>query len=104
MDSDPEDSMVDAIHVLTQILEKCYEHDIKLHILFVDFKRAFDNIIGHKLRKDIETPRKLIRLINMTMESSQAKIITRNGNTNNITIFLLSDKGTLCPQYCLISL
>jgi hypothetical protein len=29
---------------MSQIIEKSYEYDIELHILFIDFKQAFDNI------------------------------------------------------------
>jgi ABC-type amino acid transport system permease subunit len=29
---------------MRQILEKCYEYNIKMHILFVDFKQAFDPV------------------------------------------------------------
>jgi hypothetical protein len=34
----------DQIFVVRQILEKIYAHDIDLHLLFIDFKKAFDII------------------------------------------------------------
>jgi hypothetical protein len=35
---------VDQIFIVRQILEKFYAHDIDLHLLFIEFKKAFDSI------------------------------------------------------------
>lgn len=67
----------DQIFVLRQIMEKCNEHDIDLHMLFIDFKQAFDNIKRSKVKEaleDFEVPKKLINLIMMTMERSKAQV------------------------------
>ena len=37
------------IFVVRQILEKFYVHDIDLHLLFIDFEKAFDSINQKKL-------------------------------------------------------
>jgi sorting nexin-29 len=61
-----------------EILEKFYGHDIDLHLLFIDFRKAFDSI---KQKKPLETlvsfgiPRKIERLVKMTLEGAQAKVI-----------------------------
>jgi hypothetical protein len=38
----------DQIFVVRQILEKFYVHDIDLHLLSIDFKKAFDSIYQKK--------------------------------------------------------
>jgi hypothetical protein len=40
----PQRRTVDKIFIVRQILEKFYAHDIDLHLLFIDFKKAFDSI------------------------------------------------------------
>lgn len=82
-------STIDAIHIMTQTIEKCYEHDIELYIIFIDFKIAFDSINRQTLIEDmikIGTPSKLVKLTKMTMDNSCAKIMTSEGTTDNIII------------------
>jgi len=40
---------MDQLFVVRQILEKFYAHDIDLHLLSIDFKKAFDSINQKKL-------------------------------------------------------
>lgn len=85
----PGRSTIDAIHIITQTIEKCYEHNIELHMIFIDFKQAFDSIVRFKLIKEMENlkiPSKLIKLTKMTMEGSLAKVVTSEGTTEDISI------------------
>ena len=55
--------------------EKHNEHGLDLHMLFIDFKQAFDSIIKKRLFEAMDKMRilqKLIRLIRMTV-SNQSK-------------------------------
>jgi RNA-binding protein YlmH len=44
---------MDQIFVVRKILEKFYEYDIDLHLLFIDFKKAFDSINQKKLLESL---------------------------------------------------
>ncbi|KAJ3667210.1 hypothetical protein Zmor_002610 [Zophobas morio] len=77
-------STIDAIHSMNQIIEKCCEHNINIHILFVDFKQAFDSINRDAMVQDMEKmgiPRKLINLVRMCIKNSKAVVAAKNGNS-----------------------
>src|SRR5215469_18960632 len=37
-------STTDNIFIMRQILEKCYKYNIEMHVMFIDFKQAFDSV------------------------------------------------------------
>lgn len=77
----PNRGTTDQIFTLRQIMEKHFEHDHDLHLLFVDFKQAFDSVKRSALYKalnELGLPRKLIRLIRMTMLETSAKVKVGN--------------------------
>jgi len=45
-------STTDNIFIMGQVLEKCYECNIEMHVLYIDFKQAFESI-DKKNRADI---------------------------------------------------
>lgn len=77
----PNRSTIDQIFSLRQAMEKCYEYNIDLHFIFVDFLQAFDkvnrNAIFNALEK-IGIPHKLIRMVGLTLRNTKAKV--RIGN------------------------
>jgi hypothetical protein len=71
-------------------MEKCFEFNAVLHILFVDYKRALDNINRTQLLNAMGSygiPKNLVRLVEMSMKDSDAKI-TIGGNVSKPYIVL----------------
>jgi glutathionylspermidine synthase len=63
------------------MMEKHYEHNQDLHMLFVDFKQVFDSIDRYKLYQTMENmkiPHKLIRLVRMSMKNTTARVKVTN--------------------------
>jgi hypothetical protein len=61
----PRKSMINQICVLQQILEKMKEFIISIHLLFIDFKSAYDR--GYEAMNELNIPKKLIRLVKIIM-------------------------------------
>jgi sorting nexin-29 len=58
------------------MMEKFYEHDTDLHMLFVDCKQAFDSVCRdafYKGLEEVDIHGKLIRLVRMTLDNIRAR-------------------------------
>ena len=85
----PQRRTTDQIFVVRQILEKFYAQNIDLHLLFIDFKKAFDCINQKKLLESLVSfgiPKKINRLVKMTLERAQAKVIVDGKMSNQFDI------------------
>lgn len=59
-------STTDHIFTLRQLMEKYYEYNKYLHILFVDFKQAYDSIDREQLwiaLRNFRIPKKIVKLV-----------------------------------------
>jgi hypothetical protein len=77
----PNRSIIDNIHTIKQIYEKCYEYSTDLHNVFVDFKQAFDSVnrsLISECLKEYKTPRKLICPTPLTLKNTTAKVKINN--------------------------
>jgi len=87
----PQRGTTDQIFLVRQRLEKFYAHDIDLHLLFIDFKNAFDSINQKKATGlssefwDTEED----KLVKITLEGAQAKVTVDGKISAPFTI----DKG-----------
>lgn len=80
----PNRSTTDNIYVVRQSMEKCLEHNIDLHMLFVDFKQVFDSINRNKIYKvfdEFGIHRKITQLTMMTLKDTKAKCVN-TGHAN----------------------
>jgi sorting nexin-29 len=72
-----------------QTMEKCYEYNTDLHMLFIDFRQAFDSIYRNQLFMAFESygiPEKIIRLIKMTLNDNTSKVLVANNNSGHLNI------------------
>jgi sorting nexin-29 len=79
-------STMDEIFYIWQILEKKWEYNGMVHQSFIDFKKAYDSIkreVLHNILLEFGIPKKLVRLIKMSLNYSYSKVHTGK---------LLSDK------------
>jgi len=85
----PNRSTVDNIFTLRQMCEKCYEHNIELHNVFIDFNQAFDSINRSTViqaLKEMQISGKIVRLVNMVTQHTKAKIKLSNEYTEQIDV------------------
>lgn len=70
-------SILDKIHIVKQIIVKSHEIDKDVHLLFVDFKAAYDSLNREKLWKLMDRlgiPGKIIRMIRACVIGSKCKV------------------------------
>ncbi|MBP1527199.1 MAG: hypothetical protein H9Q66_04685 [Spiroplasma ixodetis] len=81
-------STIDHLQTMNQIIEKALEYQIEIHILFIDFQKAFDTIKHQYLWKCLRKqgiPTKIIKLLKNTYENSRAYVrIEQKGETFKI--------------------
>jgi sorting nexin-29 len=70
-------------------MEKCYEYNTDLHMLFIDFRQAFDSIYRNQLFMALESygiPVKIIRLLKMTLNNNTSKALVANNSSRHFNI------------------
>jgi len=81
-------STSDQIFIIRQMMKKHYEHNQDLHMLFVDFKQAFDSRDRYKLyqvMEDMKVPYKLITSVKITMKNTTARVKVTNKLSDSFT-------------------
>jgi sorting nexin-29 len=69
------------IFITRQILENYYEYNTEIHVLFIDFKQAFDSVDRQKtiqILQELRIPNKLVQLIKMTIQNMEASVKNRD--------------------------
>jgi hypothetical protein len=70
-------------------LEKCFEYSVDIHMLFLDFKQAFDSVNRRALYDallNFGIYVKLINLIQMTMSQTIGKVLVGNQASRAIQV------------------
>lgn len=82
-------STVDQIFVMRQSLERCFEYGIDLHILFIDFRQAFDSVNRKMLRialEDLGVPQKIVRLVLLSLNDFKGKVVLGRNKSRDFTV------------------
>lgn len=70
-------STIDHIFTLKQIIEKYYEFNRPLHLIFIDFKQAYDSVQRTEIWRSLKllgVPSKLISMIRVSTEGSRCAV------------------------------
>jgi len=70
-------SIIHHIFCTRQILEKIGEYNEEVHQLFIDFKKVYDSVrreVLHKILIEFGIPRKLLRLIRMSLPEKYSTV------------------------------
>ena len=85
----PNRSTLDNIFIIHQILEKCYEYNIDLHIIFVDYQQVFDSINRNKVIDSLNkynVSAMLIKLTALTLMGTSATVKINNEFTEKFDV------------------
>lgn len=80
---------VDQIFTVKQELLHCYEYKKEAHLLFIDFKQAYDSVDRKKLYDalfQLGLPGKLVRLVKMTQEDCVSKVRVNGMNSKTFKV------------------
>lgn len=70
-------STIDHIFVVRQLMEKHYEYAKDLHMVFVDYKQAYDSVNREKLWEALKTfriPLKIIKMVQLCNSETYSKV------------------------------
>ncbi|KAE9542653.1 hypothetical protein AGLY_002564 [Aphis glycines] len=82
-------STTDHIFVLRQVMERSYEYAKDLHMVFIDYKQAYDSIdreILWKILKNFGLPNKLINMIKLCNTNISSRVKVNNEISSPFTI------------------
>jgi len=71
--------------MIRKIIEKCYEYNIDIHNILIDYTHAFDSIKRNKMLDSLtqnKIPPKLIRLVKLTLKNTTANVKVKNAGTS----------------------
>jgi len=70
-------------------MEKCYEYNIDIYNVFIDYSHAFDSIIRESILTALHSnkiPPKLINLIKLTLKNTTVKVKVNNNYTSDFRV------------------
>jgi hypothetical protein len=89
MDFRLDTSTVDNIFIIRQIFVKCYEYNIEVHNIFIDYTQAFDSIDRNKVLESLKyygVPIKLSSLIALTITDTKSLVKVNSEYPNKLEV------------------
>jgi sorting nexin-29 len=80
-------STLDHIFTTKQISEKCWEHNVDLFKIYIDFRQVYGHINREKLYEAMihfHIPVKIIRLVRLTMTNTESQVRVQTELTDSI--------------------
>ncbi|XP_008188168.1 uncharacterized protein LOC103310725 [Acyrthosiphon pisum] len=99
-------STVNQIHIIKQLAEKSHEFNKDIHLMFIDYKAAYNSINRKKLwnvMNKMGIPAKLVRMIRACAYESKSKVLIqakriKMNNNNELTIMAYADYIVLIAE------
>lgn len=82
-------STTDQIFSIRCLLEKAYEYNMPVHQLYIDYTKAYDSVRRSFLFETMDQfgiPRKIIRLVQMTLRNSRSKVKVQQEFSRDFTV------------------
>jgi len=93
----PNRSTLDNVLIVRRTFEKCYEYNIDLHNIFVDYTQAFDSVNRNKVIDSLNQyniPSKLKKLIALALTGTNAIVKINNEFTEKFDVQSGVKRGT----------
>jgi len=85
----PGRSTINQMFIIRQLYQKTWKFDKEIHILFVDFKKAYDSIHREsllKVLKELKFLQKLVNLISISIMKPWLKLKFGNVKSDFVTV------------------
>jgi hypothetical protein len=83
------ESTIDQLYTVRQLLNKCWEFNVDVYQVFVDFEQAYDSIERNELfgiMNCFGIPTKLVKLVSATMEGAKSCVKIQNDLTDHFEV------------------
>jgi len=82
-------STTDQIFIIRQLFQKSWEYNKELHVIFVDFQKAYDSIDRTSITeilKHFHFPRKIVQLVEASIKQTKVKVKVGNATSRMVEV------------------
>ncbi|XP_029348373.1 uncharacterized protein LOC100575877 [Acyrthosiphon pisum] len=100
-------STTDQIFIIRQLFQKSWEYNKELHVIFVDFQKAYDRIDRTSITeilKHFHFPRKIVQLVEASIRQTKVKVKVGNATSRMVEVIreinIGRDEGVRMDRTC----